>query len=320
VKAFRRVLICLGMFFMSAAPAIAQDARPVRIVVGNAPGGITDTLSRLMAESFTRSTGRTFVVENKPGAAGNIAAEHVARSAPDGSVMLMIYNSHPTIAALYPNLTFDPVADFQSVGLIAGTPYLLVANPAVPGKNLAEALSLARAGKRTLSFASPGAGTPQHLTMERLKLSTGLPITIAHYKGTAPGQNDVLAGHVDMTLSSVALALPQVRAGKLKVLAVTSAERLPFLPNEPTVSESGVKNFVSVGWMGFVMPAKTPPAIVKRYNDELNRALASREVRDKLEIMGASPIGGPPEDLDRQIRDDKTMWTKIIHDLKIKAE
>ena len=239
---------------------LPSTTAPIKIVIGNAPGGISDTMGRLLAEQFTSVFNRNFLVENRPGAGGNIAADLVAKSPPDGQTMLLIYNSHPSINALYPNLPFDPIKDFSSIGMIVGTPYLLVANPALPGKNLAEVLVNARRSGRPLTFASPGSGSPQHLMAERLGIQTGIPVTVAHYKGMAPAQTDVLGGHVDFTISSVAIGMPQVKAGKLKVLAVTSPERLPELPNDPTVKESGVDGFVGMGWLALLVPAKTPAA------------------------------------------------------------
>jgi tripartite-type tricarboxylate transporter receptor subunit TctC len=313
-------LVAIACVALTPAVQGQPTGVPLKIVVGNAPGGITDTLARVMAEQLAPALARPVIVENKPGASGNIAADFVAKAPPDGNTLLFIYNAHPSIKSLFPQLPFDPVADFRSVGMLAGTPYLLVANPAVPGQNLSEALASAKRSGKPLTFASPGAGSPQHLMAERLRLQSGVPITVVHYKGLAPGQSDVIAGHVDFTISSVALGLPQVKAGKAKVLAVTSEERLPQLPGTPTVKESGLDGFVSLGWMGLLLPAKTPTAIAQRYNAEVNRILGKADVKARLEGMGAVPLPGAPEVLDRTIQEESVMWGKIIKDLGIKPE
>ncbi|MGB3071196.1 MAG: tripartite tricarboxylate transporter substrate-binding protein [Ottowia sp.] len=298
----------------------AQAQLPIKIYVGNAPGGISDTVARLMAEHMAPALGRTMVVENKPGAGGNIAAEFVARAPADGNSLLVIYNAHPSIPALYPNLSFDLIKDLRSVGFVLGTPYLIVGRPDLPGKTLAEVLEQARRSGKALSFASPGSGSPQHLMAVQLGIKTGVPITVVHYKGVAPGQADVMGGHVDLTISSISIGLPQVQAGKLKALAVTSADRLPRLPQVLTIKEQGITGFVEQGWIAVVMSAKTPDATVKRYNEELNRMLGRPEIKARFDVMGAVPLPGTPEALDRTIHDEMVLWSKLIKDLGIKGD
>ncbi len=316
-----RPLLLACIAWATASLSLAQaPSTPVRIVLGSAPGASSDAVSRLLAESFSRTMGRTFLVDNRPGASSNIAADHVAKSPPDGNTLLLIYNAHPAVGALFPNLPYDPIKDFRSVGMVGTTPYVLVANPNVPGRNFAEVIAQAKASKRRLSYATPGAGTPQHLMMERLKQLTGVDITMVHYKSSAPAQSDVMAGHVDMTLSTPSLGMPQVKAGKVKALAVTSAERLPDSPDTPTLKESGIENFVSVGWFALLIPARTPDAIAKRYTDELNQALSTEPVKGKLLAMGITPVPGPAEVLDKQMQGDAAMWTQLINELGIKPE
>ena len=230
-----RAKICLALLgaMLWLLPATAQVQPPIRIVVGFAPGGSLDTVARLAGTALSQELGRTVVVENRPGADGNIAAEQVSRGPADGNTLLATFNTQPYLAALHPHLGFDPIGDFRPVGLIASTPYLLVANPALPGKDLADAFALAKANHRTLSFATVGPGSPQHLSAVRLQAAAGLPLTIVHYRGGAPAQTDVMAGHVDMMSATVALAMPQVQAGRLKVLAVSTGERLAALPSVP---------------------------------------------------------------------------------------
>jgi len=307
----------LSIFFALAG----VQAQPVtRFVSGSSPGSSLDTLARILAEPMGGLMKRTIIVESKPGAAYNIAADHVAKSAPDGNTVLLTFNMHPIAGALYPALPFDPVKDFRAVGMIATTPYALVANPRVPGSNLKEMIALAKIQSRSPTFASIGLGTPQHLMLERLKAQTGVDIRMVHYKSAAAAQIDVIAGHVDFTLVTIALSEPQVKAGKVKALAVTSKDRLPQFPDAPTASESGYQGFVTDGWYAMLLPAKTPPATVKAYNDALTEVLRMPAIRQKLQGIGLTATPGKPEELDRQIREDALMWKAVITEQKIKAE
>jgi len=290
------------------------------MVVGYAPGGGLDTIARLVATEMAKALRCTVIVENRPGANGNIAAAYVARSASDGGTMLATFNTHPLIHALYPDVQFDPVGGFRSVGLIAQTPYVLVARPDLPGQTLAEVIALTRKSGRVLSYATVGAGSPQHLSIERFKLSTHLPVTVVHYKGGAPAQQDVLGGHVDMMLSTVALALPQVQAGKLKALGVSSEQRLRELPQVPTLRESGVSDFVGDGWYGLLLPSQTSRVLVDRYNEALNRALATAYVKEALAQMGAMPAGGSAQSMDERMAEEREVWGKVIRANGIKPE
>ena len=313
--------ITIGAALISAFTLTGAQAQQVtKFVTGSAPGGGTDILARLMATSMAPILGRTIVVENKPGASYNIAADAVAKAAPDGNTALVTFNVHPIAGALRTDLPFDPVKDFRAVGMIATTPYALAANPKLPGTNLKEVIALAKAQGRTLNFASIGLGTPQHLMMERLKQQTGLDIRMVHYKNPSLGQSDVVAGHVDFTISTIAFCEPLVKAGKMKVLAVTSNERLSQFPDAPTVKESGYQGFVTDGWYALLLPGKTPESVVSAYNEALNKVLGSPAVLEKFHATGLTATPGKPELLDAQIRDDFTVWKKIIADHGIKPE
>lgn len=324
-RSSRRSLLA-ALVFVSVAGLCAQTpaaGRPpglVRVVVGYAPGGSLDTIARLAAAEMATTLGCTVIVENRPGANGNIAAEYVARAAPDGSAMLATFNTHPLIAALYPNLKFDPVAGFRPVGMIAQTPYVLVARPDLPGETLPQVIAAARSTGRVLSYATVGAGSPQHLGIERLKASSHLAVTVVHYKGGAPAQQDVQGGNVDMMLSTVALALPQVQAGKLKALAVSSSQRLTALPQVPTLHESGSADFVGDGWFGLLLPAKTPDAVAQHYNEALNRALATPHLRQALAQLGAKPAGGAAQTMEARMAKEREIWTRVIRAIGIKPE
>lgn len=265
------------------------------------------------------SLGRTIIVENKPGAGYTIATDFVAKSKPDGNTVLITFNVHPTFGLLGPKLGFNPVKDFRAVGMIATTPYIIVANPALPGANLKEALALAKTQGRTLNFGSIGLGTPQHLMIERLKSQTGVDIRMIHYKGIQ-AMTDVIAGIVDFSVMTPSSSAAQIKSGRLKALAVTSPERLPELPDTPTVREQGYEGFVSDGWYAMMVPAKTPITIVKAYNKALNDALNLPAVRDRLRKLNAKPDPGTPEVLDRINREDMKLWRQVIADNKIVAE
>lgn len=298
----------------------AQAQQATKFVTGSTPGGSVDTLARWLAESLGTRMGRTIVVENKPGASYTIAADYVAKAAPDGGTALVTFNVHPVSGALYASLPFDPVKDFRAVGMVATTPYAIVANPKLPGSNLKEMIAQAKASGRSLTFASIGLGTPQHLMIERLKQQAGVDIRMVHYKSSNATQTDVVAGHLDFTLSTIAFCEPLVKAGKLKVMAVTSKERLPQFPDAPTVAESGYQGFVTDGWYALLLPAKTPAPVVKAYSTALNELLAQPATQEKFRGWGMTAIPGTPEALDNQIRDDAAIWKKVITDNGIKPE
>ncbi|GAA5232459.1 tripartite tricarboxylate transporter substrate binding protein [Verticiella sediminum] len=300
--------------------AAANAQQVTRFVTGSAPGGGVDYVARTVGEAIGPLLGRTVIVENKPGASYNIAAEAVAKAPPDGNTVLVTFNVHPIAGALHPTLPFDPVKDFRAIGMVATTPYALVANPKVPGNTLKEMIELAKAQGRPLSFASIGLGTPQHLMLERLKQQTGVDIMMVHYKTPSTGQTDVAAGHVDFILSTIAFCEPLVKAGKLKVLAVTSDQRLPQFPDAPTARESGYEGFITDGWYGLLAPAGTPDGTVQAYNDALAKVLAMPDIQAKFQSAGLKPMPGKPEELDRQIREDAAMWQKVITEQDIKAE
>jgi tripartite-type tricarboxylate transporter receptor subunit TctC len=313
-----RHLVLSGLCAVAVCSAHAQAV--TKFVIGTAPGAGVDSITRQIAEAMAPILQRTIVVENRVGASGNLAAEYVARAPADGNTVLITYSIHPVIGSLFPNLRFDPIKDFHSVGLIATTPYAIVANPKLPGSDLKEMLALAKTQGHSLNFASTGLGSPQHLMMERLKQQTGVDIRMVHYKSAAPAQTDVIGGHLDFMVASIAFAEPQVKAGKLKVVAVTSEERLPQFPDAPTVTQSGYKGFVTDGWFAMLLPAKTPPAVVKEYNDALNQALSTPALREKFRAQHLRPTPGKPEVLDALIRSEAAKWKEVITTLNIKAE
>jgi tripartite-type tricarboxylate transporter receptor subunit TctC len=300
------------------APVQAQQV--VRLVTGSSPGAGTDTVARVVAEAMGPLLKKTVIVESKPGAAYNIAADYVAKAPPDGNTVLVTFNVHPIAGALNPHLSYDPVKDFRAIGMIAATPYVIVANPSLPGTNLKEMIALAKTQGSSPTFGSIGLGTPQHLMMERLKGQTGVNVRMVHYKSATQAMTDVIAGHVDFSLLTVSTAEAQVKSGKLKVLAVTTPQRMQQFPDAPTIAETGYKDFITDGWYAMMLPSRTPPAIVQAYNGALNEVLGMPAVVERLRTLGATPVPGTPEVLDRRVREDAAMWRKVITANNIKPE
>ncbi|MEP9348825.1 tripartite tricarboxylate transporter substrate binding protein [Xanthobacter sp. KR7-225] len=306
-----------------AAPAMAQawPEKTVRLVVPYPPGGNVDGAARIIAAKLQDIFGKPFVVENKPGAGGMIAGETVARAAPDGYTLFVAANGP---------LLFSPIIfgrtpyvwskDFETVGSISFTPMVLQVYPAVPAKTAAEFLALAKTSEPKLIMASPGAGTTNHLASELLQKLSGATWTTVHYKGNAPATTDVLAGRVQFNFDQISVALPYVKDGKTRALAVTSATRVPQLPDVPTLREVGFADFEASTFTGLFAPAKTPAAVVKALSDALAKILAEPEVIARFATMGAEARAMKPEAFSAYIAALDTRWTKVIKDANIKAE
>ena len=320
----RTFLACAAaLLAASAVPGVnAQDYpnRPVKVVVGYAPGGGTDIFARAITERMGRVLGQSMVVENKAGANGNVGAEQVAKSPADGYTLLFVVNSHVTNGDMFASLAYDQIKDFAPIGLVVSTPLLLVANPAFPPNNVRELLAYAKANPGKATLASPGIGSPAHLTMELLKAGAGVDIQVVHYKGAGPAQSDVMAGHVNMQIPTLAQALPNVKAGKLKTLAQTGLQRSEQARDLPTIAEQGVSGFQSDIWFALLAPAGTPPAVVSRLNRALNDVLATPETIAKLREMGGDPMGGSTEQASRLMHDDQLKWRKVIQQVGIKPQ
>ena len=297
----------------AAAPlARAQGTQPpVRILVGAPPGGTTDTMARAIAADMGHALGRVVVVENKAGAGGNIAAEAVAKSPPDGSTLLMSFTSHAINASLYPNLPFDPEQDFTPLTMVATSPALLVANPSVPANNLRELIALAKARPGQLNFAIGGVGSSVHMAGEAFKMMSGTYIVDIPYKGTSPAIRDVLAGQVELMFANVGNAQAHVRAGKLKVLGVTSPKRLPAFPDVPAIGEV-LPGYQSTAWFGLFGPAHMPPELARRFSDAARQAIASPEVHQRIASQGATPVGDSPQEFARFVHEEIVRWAKVV--------
>lgn len=298
---------------LAAVPAFshAQAPAPVRILVGAPAGGTSDTLARAMAQEMGRAIGRTVVVENRPGAGGNLAAEAVAKAAPDGSTLLMSFTSHAINASLFPSLPFDPEKDFTPLTQVASTTAMLVANPAVPVKSLQELLALARRQPGRLNFAIGAVGSSIHLAGDMFKMMGGVYIVNIPYRGTAPAVQDVLAGQVELMFANVGNVQQHVRAGKLRALGVTSAQRLPAFPDVPAIGEV-LPGYQSAAWFGLFGPAKMPPDLARRLSDAARQAVATPEVRRRIEAEGATPVGSSPAEFAAFVHAEIPRWAKVV--------
>jgi tripartite-type tricarboxylate transporter receptor subunit TctC len=292
--------ILLAALLAASLPAAAQawPARPVHLVVPYAAGGPVDVSARLLAAKLQQALGEAVIVDNKPGAGGNIGAEFVARSAPDGHVLVMgAIATHAINPALYPKLPYDPIADFRHVALVVQVPNVLVVNNDLPARSVADLIALAKARPGKLDFASGSTGSTGHLAGELFKQVTGTFMVHIPYKGSAPAMADLLAGRVHLMFDNMASALPHIQAGRVRALAVTASRRSDFVPQLPTLQEAGLPGFDLTTWWGLMAPAKTPQAVVERLAAETAKALQSAEVAGRLRAMGseASTVRTPAQ-------------------------
>ena len=301
-----------------AAPA--QDwpkQRPVQFVVAFPPGSTTDLVGRLVAQKLGESLGQSVVVENRPGAGGSIGAQFVKRAAPDGYTVLAISVAYAVNPSLYANAGYDPLKDFVPIILGPSTPNIITVHPSVKATNLQELIALAR--KEKLAYASSGIGTTTHLSMERIKTATGVDITHVPYQ-PAQAVTAAVAGQTQISSTSMPPAVPQIRAGKLRAIAVTSAQRSAALPDVPTVNEQGFRDFDDLTWIGFFAPAGTPAAIVNRLNAEINRIVELPDVKEKLTQSGLTSKRNTPAEFSAFIREEIPKWAKAIKDSGAKVD
>jgi tripartite-type tricarboxylate transporter receptor subunit TctC len=298
-----------------AAPAAAADYpdHPIRLVVPFPAGGGADVLARTIMPRVAQELGTTIVIDNRPGAGGNVGAEYVARAAPDGYTLLYGTNgTHAINRTLYANTPFDPVRDFAPVSRMTQIAALLVVNPGVPANSVAELIAYAKANPGKVFFASAGNGTTSHLAGELFKVAAQVDIVHAPYRGGALAANDLMGGHVQMMIDVMPNVLPLARSGKLRGLAVTTAARVPTATEFPTVAESGLPGFEVSAWDGVLAPAGTPAAIVERLNAAIRAALADPEVRDALVARGAQPVAGTPDAFARHIAAESDKWARVV--------
>jgi tripartite-type tricarboxylate transporter receptor subunit TctC len=318
---FRRLIaLFMGLsVLLASAAAWAQTglypAKPIRFVVPFPPGGPLDTVARALGQAMTMSWGQPVVVDNRPGAGGGIGAEIVAKSPADGYTMLMgAVSTHAINPTLYAKIAYDPLKDFVPVTQVANVPNVLVVHPAVPANSVKELIALAKAKPGTLNFASGSNGSAGHLAGELFKSMAGVDMVHIPYKGAAPAVTDLLAGQVSLMFDNLASASPQIRSGKLRALAVTTLTRTPFFPDLPTISESGLAGFDISTWFGVFAPAGTPPEVVAKLNAELVRILKTPEMKDRLALLGAEPVGNTTEQFLAYIKSEIPKYAKVIRD------
>jgi tripartite-type tricarboxylate transporter receptor subunit TctC len=304
------LLVCLPL----AAAAQAGDfpTKAIRLVVPFPPGGATDAAARLVAVKMSEHWGQPVLVDNRAGAGGNVGSDMVAKSPADGYTLVMgVTGSHAINTSLYSKMPYDPVADFVAISQVAVVPNVLVVHPSVPAKNLAELMALAKKEPGKLNYASLGNGTAAHLGMEMLKSEAGVDITHVPYKGSAPAVSDLLAGQVQMMVDGLPSALPHVKAGKLRAIAITSLHRAPSLPDLPTIAET-YPGFYADAWSGLFAPKGTPQPVVDKLSAEVQRILKLPEVREKLAALGAEPVGSTQAEFAAHVKKEIGKWAKVV--------
>jgi tripartite-type tricarboxylate transporter receptor subunit TctC len=317
------LVACLSMLAgLASAPAAAQDypTRPIRMVVGVPPGGTTDVMARLVGTRLSERFGRQVVVDNRPGASGIIAIQLVTGSQPDGHTLLMLGSSITAVGSLYSKVPFDVARDLVPVAFISTTPFVLVVHPSLPASSLREFIAYVKVRPEGIHFAGSTPGTVQHLSGELLKRMTQMNLTYVPYKGTGAVMPDLLAGRVQVAIENVVTMRPHVLGGALRGLGVTSATRSAVLPDLPTIAESGVPGFQSVGRFALFASAKTPPSIVATLNSEISGFMKEPEFRSRLTAQGAEPGTGNPGEIKQQFEDDITKWAKVIREAGIRTQ
>jgi tripartite-type tricarboxylate transporter receptor subunit TctC len=318
---WRTLLAAIVTFAALTGGGLAQDYpnRPITLIVPFPPGGSTTIVARIVAERMSETLGQTIVVDNRAGAGGTVGTRAAARSPADGYTIALAYTATMAIGpSLYPNVGYDPRNDFAAIGLIGTAPSVLVVHPSVPARSLSELIKMIKdAGN--YQYGSPGAGTVNHLTTELFAHTAGLRMTHIPYKGSGPALNDLIGGHIPMMFVPIPAAHGNVAAGKLRALAVTSAQRSSLMPEVPTIAESGIPGFDVVLRYGFVAPAGTPRPIIDKLNRELRSALASSEVIKRLAFDGAEPLSSTPEEYAADIDREETKWSKVVKAIGLRA-
>ena len=307
------------------APVLAQTAnypaKPIRIVVAYTPAGATDILARTVGQKLTEAWGQSVIIDNRPGANGNIGTEYAAKATADGYTLLMVTaGTHGINPGLYRKLGFDAVKDFAPVSLVAMVPNIFVVNNAVPAKDLKEFIAYAKNNQGKLNYGSPGNGSTAHLSMELFKTMTGLQMQHIPYKGSAGVLADLIGGQIVLTMDNMPPYVPQVKAGKIRALAVSTTRRSPAVPDVPTVAEAGVPGYDSGAWFGLVAPANTPKEIVYKLSRETARILKLPDVSARLSDLGAEPVGGTPEQFSSHIKSEIAKWAKVIKDANVELQ
>ena len=312
----RRRVVSAGIGIVAAAamalPVLAQNypSKQIELVVPFVAGGTTDNIARLMAQRFTESWSQTVIVNNRPGAGSTIGTAAAAKAAPDGHTLLVTTFAFAAAPALQ-KVAFDPIKDFAAITELASLPMMLLVHPSVPAKNLKEFIALAKANAKGLDYASSGPGTSTHLAAEMFNTMAGVRLVHVPYKGNAEVYNALLGGHIKVHFSLVPSGIAHVRAGKLRVLAVTTEQRLPYLPDVPTIAESGFPTYEISSWQGVLAPAGTPPAVIAKVNRELVELIKTPAMRERMAREGADPVGSTPQQFGERVKSEVDKWAKV---------
>jgi len=312
-------VVALAALGLTAGASHAQSYpnKQVRIVVPFAAGGTVDALARVVGAKLSEALKQPVIIENRPGAGGNLAADAVAKAAPDGHTILLTTNGQAISPSLYRTLPYDTIKDFIPVTQLISSSLVLVANPKLPAKSVPELIALAKSTPGGLTYGMTGVGTPLHLTMEMLKNATGITLTAVPYRGDAPLLTALVAGEVPIAVTPLATTRPHVEAGTLRAVALTGATRSPALPDVPTVAEQGVAGFASSSWQGFFVPAHTPRETVAVIQQETKKVLELPDVRERLKAFGSEAVGSTPEEFEKRFREDIVTFAQIVRESRI---
>lgn len=314
------LIACSGLLSATGASAQNYPARAVRFIIPQSAGSATDTVARMIGSRLAEKFGQPVVPENRSGAGGVIGAEITSKAAPDGYTITIVSATHTVNPSLRRNLPYDTVADFAPVTMATAQPYVMLAHPSLPAKNVKELVALARTRPGQINYASSGAGTLGHLGFELLKTSANISMVHVPYKGIVPAITDIVGGHVSLLYSTVVSGMPQVNAGKLRALAVSSIKRAQVAPNVPTVAESGFPGYDVSGWYGILVPAKTPVDIINRLNSEIVAILRSPAATERLAADGSEAVGNTPEQFGAHIKSEIIKWGKVVKAAGITAD
>lgn len=308
----RLIVILLCAFFSCAAFADSYPRRPVRLIVPFSPGGLGDVLARTISQKLSETLGQQFVIDLRPGAGGNVGADIAVGAIADGYTLLVIATAHAINMSLYTKRSFDLLRDFSAVSLFGTAPHLLVVSPSVPAMSVQELITLARANPGKLNLASSGNGSAGHLTGELFKIRAGINIVHVPYKGGAPAALDLMAGRVQLFFDNIAPALPHVKAGKVRALAITSAKRISLLPEMPTMIESGLPDFVATSWIGVVAPAGTPKLIIAHLNAAIRDAVKTPTVKEHLARQGVDAVSNSSQEFSGFLQQEVAKWATVV--------
>jgi tripartite-type tricarboxylate transporter receptor subunit TctC len=313
-------LVLCSLFVAVAGAQEAYPSRPVRFILPFPPGGGTDILGRLIAERLSAGLGQPVVTENRGGAGGNVGAEAAAHSAPDGYTIVLVAPSLAISPSLYSKLNYDPVKDLAPVSLVATVPNIMITNPSVEAKNLQEFIALALARPGAMNYGSGGAGTSNHLAGELFNIVTGAKLVHVPYKGVNLAMQGVLAGEIHLVFIGIPAALPHIKAGRLRALALVAPQRSPALPEVPTAAEAGLKDFEVTTWYGVMTPAGTPRPIVTRLNSELGKIMHAPDVKERLAGMATDPLTSTPEEFAAYLKQEIAKWGDVVRKANLKAD